>query len=636
MRHKASVLLPAFVASLALFAAAASAGPVIIKCGQSCDAVAAAITGHGGRITYRYRYVDAIAAELPNMAVAAVKGLVEPGAIRKDVVVALPAIAHDRDGAPMIASVAAVSADALSPSQIVAMASAHPNAYLINNTNMDLDGLLGAGYTGAGVTVAQIDSGVRPGFPNISLDGSVIGGEDLVGDGFGYSNTSNDGHGTFVAGMISANVIFTFSPSFVTAVSNYCPSCVINGNQIPMIGSAPSSSLYELRVFPPGQGAPSSRIMAAMERVLTLRENYDAGMPPTQNPDGSYDSLDIRVCNMSLGGPTMYAGRDLEDQLTQQFLDHDIVLVVSAANAGPSGSTTGSPGTGMGSLTVAASSDAVHERILRDLQYGNGVGALYRPFDGVQTAYFSSRGPTADGRVDPEITANGFASFGQGFGTPNSIDIGSGTSFSAPSVAGVAAVLRDAYPGATAKQIRDALIDSANPHILGDGSTPLDQGQGYVDAGAAATRLTSWMSGWHHDRDVRPSEQVWLNIWKGARVPTYMGWVSRKAKNLLPGQRMETYYYIPPFTSQVTITLSDVIPGADQNVLLRRRHPVHRPQREDERHRRGRLPGERLLDGRHVGDRRPRAGPDARDGERRLDQRQPHRREGADQAGVRD
>ena len=62
---------------------------------------------------------------------------------------------------------------------------------------------------GQGVKVALIDSGIRPGFPHISLDGSVIGGEDLVGDGLGYSNAANNGHGTFMAGMVSANVVFT-------------------------------------------------------------------------------------------------------------------------------------------------------------------------------------------------------------------------------------------------------------------------------------------------------------------------------------------------------------------------------------------------------------------------------------------
>ena len=65
---------------------------------------------------------------------------------------------------------------------------------------------------GSGVTVAVIDSGIRPGFPHLTLDGSVVGCEDFVGDALGCSNAGNNGHGTFVAGMISANVNFTLLP----------------------------------------------------------------------------------------------------------------------------------------------------------------------------------------------------------------------------------------------------------------------------------------------------------------------------------------------------------------------------------------------------------------------------------------
>ena len=114
-----------------------------------------------------------------------------------------------------------------------------------------------------------------------------------------------------------------------------------------------------------------------MERVLQLRENFDNGMAETPNPDGSYSALNITVCNMSLGGPTLFAGQDLESEMTEAFLAKDIVLVIAAGNAGPSGSTVGSPGTGRDALTVGATSSAVHERILRDMQLGLGLGVLF-------------------------------------------------------------------------------------------------------------------------------------------------------------------------------------------------------------------------------------------------------------------
>jgi subtilisin family serine protease len=73
----------------------------------------------------------------------------------------------------------------------------------------------------------------------------------------------------------------------------------------------------------------------------------------------------------------------------------------------------------------------------------------------------------------------------------NQITIGSGTGFSAPSVAGVAAPLRQAVPAATATQIRNAVVASAKPALLADGSTVLDRGAVCVDALAARNLLAS-------------------------------------------------------------------------------------------------------------------------------------------------
>ena len=194
---------------------------------------------------------------------------------------------------------------------------------------------------------------------------------------------------------------------------------------------------------------------------------------------------------MSLGGASVDPGLDPEDQLVDVMLAHDIVPVVAAGNAGPAALTLGSPSSAAGSLTVGAASLAHNERVLRDLQYGTGVGALYRPFSATQMAYFSSRGPDPDGRIQPNVVANGFANFGMGLGTTtSSISIGSGTSFATPSVAGIAAVLRQAFPNATARQVRNAIIMSANPALV-NAATTVDRGAGYVNATAARDLLTA-------------------------------------------------------------------------------------------------------------------------------------------------
>ena len=80
------------------------------------------------------------------------------------------------------------SVGALDGTAVSAIAGANPSAYLPNLGVANVTGLFAAGYTGAGVIVGVIDSGIRPGFPHISLDGSVIGCEDFVLDALGCTN----------------------------------------------------------------------------------------------------------------------------------------------------------------------------------------------------------------------------------------------------------------------------------------------------------------------------------------------------------------------------------------------------------------------------------------------------------------
>ena len=559
---------PLIASCLVLAAASAWADPVIVRCARPCTQVIDAVTQNGGTVTHRFKYVNAIAADVPASVLAAVRAAAGEGAVRKDLLVDLPAAVRDRDGSSPGASVSADTAVALDESAIAGIAETNPDAYRINNADLNVTALHAAGFLGQNMRVAVIDSGIRPGFPHISLDGSVIGGEDLVLDGLPFSNSGNNSHGTQVAGMISANVLFT-APALIPFIQPHCPSCIGPGpTQVAMLGSAPSSSIYALRVFPPVGGAPESRVIAAMERVLELRESFDSTGAESGVAGGAFTALNVKVCNMSLGGGTLHAGRDIEDELTQAFLDHDIVLVVAAGNDGPSGSTVSSPGTGFSSLTVGASSSAVHERVLRSVQFGPPIGALYRPFGGVQTAFFSSRGPNADGRTGPNVVANGFASFTQGSGTAGTVNFASGTSFASPTVAGVAAVLRQRFPSATARQVRNAIIQGANPNILADGSGPLDQGSGYVDAAAAAAILGSNLAADTSGEEGGTNTNVNVNIIQGSNVPTFSATVTRSATGLRPGQRFDTYYKITPNTGAVIVTVSGVTPGSPQNALF--------------------------------------------------------------------
>ena len=94
--------VPGFgIGALVLVAAsAASAEPVIIKCARPCTAVIQAVERNGGVIIYRYKYVDAVAAEVTTSALSAVRGIAELGAVRKDHLIQLPNAGSEQRGLP--------------------------------------------------------------------------------------------------------------------------------------------------------------------------------------------------------------------------------------------------------------------------------------------------------------------------------------------------------------------------------------------------------------------------------------------------------------------------------------------------------------------------------------------------------
>ena len=571
--------------------------PVLIRTAKPYAQVVAAIERQGGIVTQQFKYFDGLAAQVPRAALAAIGAITGPESIKKDLMVTLQ---EPRDAGlakaglpPVIGdarSILVESTEAIEGGDLPAFAAAHPEAYLVNDAISNASALHAGGITGDGVIVAVIDSGIRPGFQHLTVDGSVIGGEDFVGDGLGFSSPFNNGHGTFVSGMISANLIarFSLNTAFVRAVRNYAPGAIVGPNRcvggptpgatcnantgcgsggtctsaIPMIGSAPLSSIYALRVFGPAGGAPTSRLLQAVDRAIELRELYEDGLP---------GGINIQVVNMSIGGPNLYPGQEFFDRGVSALLDHDIVAVVSASNAGPSGLTIGSPGSSLEVLTAGGASLAHNERIVRDLQFGPNLGGFFRPSSGIQTVYFSSRGPNADGRRDPDVIVNADWCYGMGFSATNAVNFAGGTSFSAPTVAGIAALLRQAFPAATARQVRNAIIATANPTLLADGSSVLDQGAGYADALAARNLLGT---GTVPDTSPAPppfTHKVRDNVEDNAGLTVLTGSVVRHVGPLKPGQRAEILYQIQPNISRVFLSLSNVtpaLPPSQQNQLF--------------------------------------------------------------------
>lgn len=99
------------------------------------------------------------------------------------------------------------------------------------------------------------------------------------------------------------------------------------------------------------------------------------------------------------------------------------------------------------------------------------------PSDANRLASFSSRGPSSDETIKPDLVAVGTNVYTatQSWYSPGEMydESGytseSGTSFASPLVAGAAAVLKAARPGLTVEQYRSLLINSAEPFPSGDG-----------------------------------------------------------------------------------------------------------------------------------------------------------------------
>jgi len=558
----------------------------IVNCKSDCSALISKVTSLGGTVTNKYQNVNAISITMDSDNKAELM-LVQPNAIvTKDKLFNIPS---PKDTFNLSDSTEFTELKGADLANFIE--SEKPEGFEFNNILTGASLMNSAGFTGDGTVVAVIDSGTANNAAVVpSIAGSVIGGENFVPGASEPSATStlNGSHGTWVGSMIAGHSFFFLNSAstFAQSVNNNMPNSIIfdfvpGVSVLPLFGSAPDASLYAMKVFPAsGGGAPESRIIAAMDRAITMKMNYDDGVPSTPVNPGCgaeedpcvYDSMNIRVVNMSLGGGTLYAGHDLEDMLTEKMLEAGITLVASAGNEGHAAITGGSPGTGRGSLTVGAASTVGNERVLRDLQFGLGIGSLYRPANHHQMATFSSRGPSADGRISTDVVANGYACLVQG--ANGALNLVNGTSFSSPMVAGAAASLVQAFPSSNGIEIRNALAQSANPSVLGDDSAPIDQGNGFIDV-PAAYNLLATDSVEQHLPQSKDSKYLAKNIQKAGHSVIKLGHhgqpKTKHASHLKPGQVKHFFIETDKETDQLTIDLNSFVadlPAAEQNLFF--------------------------------------------------------------------
>src|SRR5205807_1441168 len=173
----------------------------------------------------------------------------------------------------------------------------------------------------------------------------------------------------------------------------------------------------------------------------------------------------MNVLNISFGETEIDPTRDLVDAAIDAAAKAGVVTAVSAGNDGDLGlGSINSPGNATQAISAAASSG------------GHGSAEVDTP------AGFSSLGPTPYSlRFKPDVTAPGedvaSAAPGGGF-----VEL-SGTSMSAPHVAGGAAVLLQRHPGWTPAQVKSALVLTGVPVHTASGVevSPVREGGGRID-----------------------------------------------------------------------------------------------------------------------------------------------------------
>jgi len=145
---------------------------------------------------------------------------------------------------------------------------------------------------------------------------------------------------------------------------------------------------------------------------------------------------------------------------------------------------------GMTAVTTIAVNTAIENGMVVVTAVGNsGAGGIVVPADAENViacgavdsdgniASFSSQGPTADGRIKPEVCALGVSTYCAGVNSTSAYRYENGSSLATPLVAGAAACVLQAHPDWTPQQVREALMMTAS-----DPENPDNQyGWGIID-----------------------------------------------------------------------------------------------------------------------------------------------------------
>jgi serine protease AprX len=325
--------------------------------------------------------------------------------------------------------------------EIVSVSIDHPMNVMDDTTDSAIGtaSAWNSGYTGAGIGVAVIDSGINDAHLDLwnstETASRVVYHQDFTGTPTTNSSGANYdlyGHGTHVAGIIGGN--------------GY-----LSGGQYE--GVAPQVNLIDLRALDQNGAGTDSTVIAAIQQAIALQNTYN-----------------IRVINLSLGrGIGVSYAQDPLCQAVEAAWQSGIVVVVAAGNYGRL-SVDGSDG--FGTITAPGNDPFV-------LTVGATKSHGSTDPSAETKASYSSKGPTTyDHVVKPDIMAPGNdivslsapgATLETSYpdelvngtdGNPDYMTL-SGTSMATPAVAGAVALMLQEQSTLTPDQVKARLMKTA-------------------------------------------------------------------------------------------------------------------------------------------------------------------------------
>ncbi|MEU5939679.1 S8 family serine peptidase [Micromonospora sp. NPDC047548] len=300
-----------------------------------------------------------------------------------------------------------------------------------------------AGYTGSGVTVAVLDSGVDDTHPDLA--GTVTARANFT------EGEEDDrdlvGHGTHVASTVAGS------------------GSASDGRYR---GVAPGTKLMDGKVCV-AYGCAESWILAGMEWAAAEQH--------------------AKVVNMSLGGWDSPGIDPLEQAVNTLTEQYGTLFVVAAGNDGPSSGTINSPASADAALAVGAvdKSDRLADFSSRGPQLGDS--GIKPDITAPGVAITAARGKDA---------TNVGGAPGDAYVTL------SGTSMATPHVAGAAAILAQQHPDWTAGQLKATLMASAKPAegVFGQGAGRVDVAKAIIQRVAATPASVGFGTQlWPHQDD---------------------------------------------------------------------------------------------------------------------------------------